>query len=327
MTGPVSVRRRRRRARVRTLYAAAALVALGGATTPPAAAAPPTQVRDVTTSVLCSGASGGRIVEVHAAASELAGSEAFARLYDAQGKRAGEGVGTSAWTDSTFRTSLQVLDDAGTPVAEASLAGSYRTNDDGERVVNRFADGNVRVVEDHTYSTLSVTDVVLELDGTMVTDLECVTSRVEGHLFFTNPAAHVRAASDLVFDGCALQNAQAPVFEGRLEELFVGFEYADAPAVTAGGVLDLSSGSWSGTFRLTNDEGPMGQVPAQATLTRVGAPVRLVDRQPRLGERLVLTPYDLVVDVDGPASPAQLRCRVIQVDSRLRHVTPGGPPR
>ena len=134
----------------RAIVAGTLALAAGTVAAAPAEAAAPTRIRDHTTSVSCQ-ALNVTLTRFLVAESDLAGTEARAQISE-DGVTLAEGQGLSDWTDTTFRASVQLEDatggDLGT-AGEAFLSGTYRATGEPVRDLNRFKDGNIRVVEDH----------------------------------------------------------------------------------------------------------------------------------------------------------------------------------
>jgi hypothetical protein len=303
------------------VLAATALGAVvAGLCAPTAAqAAAPTRIKDRTIEVSCSAVgTGGEEINFYVASSDLSGTFGAVQASTADGENLGRGEGSSDWTASSFRASVPVYDLDDSEIGSAYLSGSYRVESGGERFTSKFKDGNIRVVEDHTYTPVTVRDVTLTFPGVTMVDTTCDATQTNGSLFFTNPTAHVGRDGGLVSEDCTLVNAEAFFFEGTIDALGVGLVYADAPDYSAfSPSMDLSGGSWTGTFNAANDDGPIA-VDAQVRMEQAGEPVKLGDSGKWGSERFVITPYELVVRVDGPGAPAEVTCSMVDVDHRFR---------
>jgi hypothetical protein len=308
----------------RALAATTLGVAVAGLALPTAAtAAAPTRVTDKTLEVYCNATgSHGEDVNFYVARSEANGTFGAVQASDANGEylARGEGAGTSEWTADGFRASVEVLDVDGASLGSAYLAGAYAVTGSAERFTSKFKDGNVRVVEEHASTAVAVRRVVLTVPGIDVVDVGCDGASTAGSLFFTNPTAHVTRAGGLVVQDCRLENATDVFVEGGLDALALGFGYADAPDFSVfSPELDLSHGSWTGTFNAADDNGPV-PVAATVTLTRTGDTVRIGTSGPAGSERWTITPYELDVRVAGPVGPARVTCQLLDVDERLREM-------
>ena len=142
------------------------------------------------------------------------------------------------------------------------------------RDLNRFKDGNIRVVEDYTTSTLTVSDVVLTVNGEQLADVECVGEAVDGFLFFAAPASYVVRGGFLVHDDCDTQNMEGLALFGTMDALSL-FEYADtADSSAISGDLDLTAGPFSGEINYNDGVGPAGTVSATVSAVRNGRVIR-----------------------------------------------------
>lgn len=304
----------------RTLATTAVVAAATALSLPTAAvAAAPTRVSDRAVEVFCSATgSSGEEVSFYLGTSQLAGTMAAVQAATADGEYVGRGEGTSEWTATSFRSSVEVYDLDDRSLGSAHLSGSFAVTGQPDRYTSKFGDGNIRVVEDHTFTSLSVSDLVMTFPGLRLSDLRCDGVQTDGSLFFTNPTAHVGRDGGLVTQGCTTVNAEGFFLEGRLDALAVGLTYADAPDFSAfSPEMDLSGGSWSGTFNAADDNGPV-PVDARVTVTPSGETVRVGTSGRWGGERFVMTPYELVVQVDGPVAPATVTCQLVDVGYRFR---------
>lgn len=304
----------------------AAVLVGGTALAVPAAAyaAEPTKISDTFRSVICAGVGAEGEDLVFFVASSAEGTFAAVQAATATGEHLGDGAGTSDWTATGVRSAVEVVDDDGRPVGTATLSADLSLNDDAERVVSKFKDGNIRVVEDNTTTTYDVRNVVLTFRGAPVEVTSCDGGQTVGTLFFTNPASYVVRGGDTVVESCTLDNATGLSFEGGLEELAVTFDYADRPDVSAASPgITFTDGRWTGTFRLFTEEGPIGEVAASATLTQAGGTVQVGGPTGDGGfERFRITPYDLVITADGPQAPATITCRLLDVETAVHSVSP-----
>src|SRR5688572_31219904 len=119
--------------------AAVALVLLTLTLLPQAAnAAAPTRVSDHTESIGCEVFDGSLKVQFFVARSDLAGTQAGAKIAR-DGEWVAEGYSESDWsTPGSFRASVELLDEDGEVAHTAYLRGSYAKVGSGERVLNRF---------------------------------------------------------------------------------------------------------------------------------------------------------------------------------------------
>ena len=294
----------------------------------PAEAAAPTRIRDHTTAVSCQALEGSTLTRFRVATSDLAGTEALVQISE-DGVTLSEGQGTSDWTDTTFRASVQLEDATGGghlgTAGEAFLSGTYRTTGEPVRELNRFKDGNIRVVEDHTTSTLTVSDVVLTVNGEQVADVECVGEAVDGFLFFTAPASYVVRGGLLLSDDCDTQNMEGLDLFGTIDALNLSFEYADTADSSANsGDLDLTAGPFSGEINYNDGVGPAGTVSATVSAVRNGRVIRnFVERSDVFSERWVMTPYLLTIAAEGrEGGDASATCQVFDIDA-TRHLKTG----
>jgi hypothetical protein len=312
----------------RAIVAGTLALAAGTFAAAPAEAAAPTRIRDHTTSVSCQALNGSTLTRFLVAASDLAGTEARAQISE-DGVTLAEGQGTSDWTDTTFRASVQLEDATGGghlgTAGEAFLSGTYRATGEPVRELNRFKDGNIRVVEDHTTSTLTVSDVVLTVNGERVADVECVGEQVDGFLFFTAPASYVLRGGFLVSDDCDTQNMEGLGLFGTMDALFLSFEYADtADSSASSGEMDLTAGPFSGEISYNDGVGPAGTVSATVSAVRNGRVIRnFVERSDVFSERWVMTPYLLTIAAEGrEGADASATCQVFDIDA-TQHLKTG----
>jgi hypothetical protein len=288
----------------------AGVVALGG----PAAAAEPTQVHDAGTAVMVVAVDGDRKLEVSVEHSEIAGSFAFANLYAGPaGDSVAEGHGVSEWTDTTFRAQVDLFDDAAQPVGTVVVSGTYAVTGSGERVLQKFNDGNIHVVMDHTWTTVSA-NATASFDGADWQVVETEGAQMTGYLFVSNPATYVGSGEVVSIAEWAGDNVTEFYTDehGTLNETGLYLQYAGSPH-HASGVIDLSKRSWEGTFAVFDEQGGLiGHVAASATIT-AGDPVRFLDRARGGYERWTFTPYDVELTVDGPVAPAQVTTRLVRI--------------
>jgi Tfp pilus assembly protein FimT len=297
------------------------LAAFGAGLAVPTAAeaAAPTRVTDRAVEVACS-ATGTRGEEVnfYVGTSELAGSVGAVQAATADGEYLGRGEGSSDWTADTFRSSVEIFDSEDRSLGSAYLSGGYSAVGSAERFTSKFKDGNIRVVEDHAFTAVSVRGVTISFPGVELGPVSCDASRVTGSLFFTNPTAHIGRDGGLVVEDCTMVNAEGFFVEGSIDALGVGLGYADDPDYSAfSPAMDLSDGEWTGSFNAADDDGPV-PVDARVTLQQSGDTVTVKDSGRWGSERFVITPYRLVVRVDGPMAPAEVTCQLVDVDYRFR---------
>src|SRR5689334_11716791 len=91
----------------RLLISSALVLATGTLAAAPARADAPTKIRDHFTSVACEAVNGSTKTQFSVAQSDVAGSDAFARISE-DGATVFDGRGTSDWTDTTFRAVVQL---------------------------------------------------------------------------------------------------------------------------------------------------------------------------------------------------------------------------
>jgi hypothetical protein len=309
------------------LLVASATVAGSLSLASPAAAAEPTRVRDTSTSVQAAAADGDRRIEISVERSENAGTYASARLYGGPvGDVLGGGEGTSEWTDATFHSEVQLFDEDQRPLGTVSLAGTYAIAGPGQRQEEKLNDGNIHVVIDRTRTPVSVSNVTVSLDGHAWQLEETEGSHTTEYLFISNPATYVGSGERVVVDGWSGSNVidfHNDSEHSTLNETRFYFEYADSPH-HAGGAIDLSKRTWQGTFDLFDKNGPVGLMPATATVT-AGDPIRILDRVRGGYERWTFTPYDLELTVDGPLAPAKVTARLVRVQVAW-HTSPHAGP-
>jgi hypothetical protein len=306
----------------RLLISSALVLATGTFAASPALADAPTKIRDHFTSVACEAVNGSTKTQFSVAQSDVAGSDAFARISE-DGVTVSDGQGTSDWTDTTFRAVVQLEDRPGGghlgAAGEAFLSGAYSLSGAPVRELNRFKDGNIRVVEDHTTSALTLSDVVLTVNGETVRNVECTGVAVDGYLFFTAPASYVSRGGFLVYD-CDTNNMRDISLFGRINELFLDFQYADTADSSAHSLaMDLTAGAFAGEFGYNDGTGPAGTVPATVSAVRNGPVIRSTDRSSAGSERWVMTPYEVSITAQGrEGGDASATCQVYDVDA-TRH--------
>lgn len=306
----------------RLLIAGTVVLATGAFGAAPAHAGAPTKVRDHFTSVECKAVNGATTTNFEVAQSELAGSEAIAKISE-DGVTVSEGRGSSDWTSTTFRAVVNLEDGSGGghlgTAGEAFLSGAYSVTGTPVRDLNRFKDGNIRVVEDHTTSSLTLSDVVLTVNGAAVGNVECTGVAVDGFLFFTAPASYVSRGGFLTYD-CETKNMSDIALFGRIDELFLDFGYADTADSSAHSLeMDLIAGPFAGEFSYNDGAGPAGTVPATVSAVRNGPLIRSTDRSAAHSERWVMTPYEVRITAEGrEGEDASATCQVYDVDA-TRH--------
>ncbi len=301
--------------------AAVALMLLTLTLLPQAAnAAAPTRISDHTESIGCEVLEGSLKVQAFVARSDLAGTQAGAKIAR-DGELIAEGYAESDWSvPGSFRAAIDLRNDDGEVVHTAYLSGSYAKVGSGDRVLNRFKDGNINVVEDHTTWPLALSDIELVLDGVPLSGVDCAGDSEDGYLSYTNPASYVARGSFLAEYDCVGDNANDIFLEGPVDSIYVQFAYADSPDWSATSpVMDLTAGPFSGAFKLNDGNGPAGEIAGTASLTRNGDVKRLVTKDGVFSERWVMTPYLLEVTADGPNAPVSVTCAFYQVEA-TQHV-------
>jgi hypothetical protein len=220
----------------------------------------------------------------------------------------GSGSGTSEWTDATFRASVELLDDEGHSVGTVLVTGTYAPVGDEQREVQRFNDGNVHVVMDHSTTSLAVSDLSVSLDGAAFQVERVLGDHQTGSLFVSQPATYVGTADQVVISEPVTENVAGFSTDTDHGLSAVGFDlqYVDSPLRASGGV-DLTKPTWNGTFGLYTEEGEhVGRVAATATVTAKGRTVRFFERDRGGFDGWSYTPYQLNLAVDGPVSPARI---------------------
>ena len=312
----------------RAIVAGTLALAAGAVAAAPAEAAAPTRIRDHTTAVSCQA-----LERLHA--------HPLPRRHVGPGRHRGSGADLRGRGDAGRGAGPERLDRHDVPrlrsargrhrgghlgtAGEAFLSGTYRATGEPVRDLNRFKDGNIRVVEDHTTSTLTVSDVVLTVNGEQVADVECVGEAVDGFLFFTAPASYVVRGGFLVHDDCDTQNMEGLALFGTMDALTLSFEYADtADSSAISGDLDLTAGPFSGEINYNDGVGPAGTVSATVSAVRNGRVIRnFVERSDVFSERWVMTPYLLTIAAEGrEGGDASATCQVFDIDA-TRHLKTG----
>jgi hypothetical protein len=284
-----------------------------------ASAAAVTKISDHTESIGCEVVDGTTRTQFAVAKSDLAGTQAVARI-SRDGQTVGEGYGESDWTASTFRAALELTDEEGRVVNTAYLSGTYRAAADGDRSLNKFKDGNIHVIEDHSSAPLSVTDVTLAVDGVTLSGVDCFGESIDGSLSYSNPSSYVSRGTFNADADCKTDNAVDFALYGSPEEMWVTFGYADSGDWSASSeAMNLAAGPFAGTFNLNDGEGPAGVVPAKASLVQNGSVIRrsIDNGTTAVSERWVMTPYLLTVSADGPNAPVTASCTFYVVDATL----------
>ena len=282
-------------------------------------AAAPTKIRDHTESIGCEVESGVDRIQFAVARSALAGTQAVARISH-DGETLGEGYGESDWTDSTFRAAVEVTDDEGHVINTAYLSGTYRAAGPGERVLNKFKDGNIRVVEDHTSTPLAITDVNLVVGDVTLSGVECFGEMVDGSLFYTSPASYLSRGNFNADAECATVGMTDFSLFGTVGEMWVAFGYEGTEDWSAySDFMNLADGPFVGTFTTNDGTGPVGEVAATASLVRNGDVIRraIDNGTTAVSELWVMTPYLLEVTADGPNGPVAASCTFYTVEATL----------
>ena len=300
--------------------AAVALVLLTLTLLPQTAnAAAPTRISDHTQSIGCEVVDGTTRTQFAVARSELAGTQAIARI-SRDGQTVGEGSAESDWTASTFRAAVELTDEEGRVVNTAYLSGTYRAASAGERTLNKFKDGNIHVVEEHTSTPLTVTDVTLAVDGVNLSGVDCFGETVDGSLFYTSPASYVARGNFNADAECTTVNMTDFSLFGTVDEMWVTFGYEGTDDWSAfSDAMNLAEGPFVGTFTTNDGSGPAGEVAATASLVRNGDVIRrsIDNGTTAVSERWVMTPYLLEVTADGPNGPVSASCTFYTVEATL----------
>jgi hypothetical protein len=142
---------------------------------------------DSTAQVVCTAVSAGVEITVGVGRSDLGGTESRVQVSDAAGETIGGGQSTSAWGDDTFRAVIPVVDNNEQALSEVYFSGRYQASGPSEQTQSRFNVGNVHVVEEHTETGASVTDVVIRYRDLTFTDPDCGAWLSDGSLFFHQP--------------------------------------------------------------------------------------------------------------------------------------------
>ena len=281
-----------------------------------------TKISDRFDQIACEVVDGNREIQVALARSDSEGTDAVAHISTVDGEFISYGRGDSDWrTPGSFRASVDLLDDAGEVVVNrAYLSGSYAVAGEGHRELNRFRDGNIRVVEDHTTTPLTITDVTLVVDGVQIEGVECAGESVDGFLSFTNPHSYLY---DERFNGdgeCTTENAVDFALFGTPDALWVEFWYADSGDWSASSEeMNLLEGPFRGTFTLNDGTGPAGEVAATASLVQTGDVIRMWQDtgSDAISSRIELTPYLLEVTAEGPNAPMSASCTYFDVTRKV----------
>ena len=304
--------------------AAVALVLLTLTLLPQAAsAAAPTRITDHTESIGCEAFDGSTKLQFIVARSDLNGTQALAKIAR-DGEFVSAGSGESDWSvPGSFRASVELTNDDGEVVNSAYLRGSYSKDGPGVRTLNRFKDGNINVVEDHTTWALTLRDIELVLDGVTLGNVDCAGDSEDGYLSYTNPSSYVSRGGFFADGECVTDNALDFSFYGAVDEMYVQFGYAETDDWSASSEgMNLAEGPFAGTFRLNDGTGPAGEIAATASVVRNGDFKRLVNKDGVVSERWVMTPYLLEVTADGPNAPVSATCSFYQVEA-TQHVKVG----
>jgi hypothetical protein len=304
--------------------AAVALVLLTLTLLPQTAnAAAPTKIRDHTESIGCEVFDGSLKVQFFVARSDLAGTQAGAKIAR-DGEWVAEGYSDSDWsTPGAFRAAVDLLDAEGRTIHTAYLSGSYAKVGAGDRAADSFKDGNIRVVEDHTTWPLALSNIELVLDGVTLSGVDCAGDSEDGYLSYTNPSSYVSRGNFIADGDCVGDNANDIFIAGPVDSIYVQFWYADTVDWSVSSpVMDLTAGPFTGAFRLNDGTGPAGEVAGTASLVQNGDVKRLVNKDGVVSERWVMTPYLLTATAQGPNAPASVTCAFYQVEATL-HVKMG----
>jgi hypothetical protein len=181
-------------------------------------------------------------------------------------------------------------------------------------------------VIDRTRTPVSASNVTVTLDTQAWQIEETGGSHMTEYLFVSNPATSVGSGEQVLIDGWLGDNVidfHTDNEHSTRNRTRLYFEYADSPRHAAG-VIDLSKRTWQGTFELFDENGPVGRMPATATVA-AGDPMRFVDRVRGGYERWTITPYDLQLTVDGPFAPAEVTAQLVRIQAAW-HTSPHGGP-
>lgn len=306
-------------ARALSLLTAAVVPVLLAAS--PALAAPPTRVVDTTAQIVCEAKAGEAEVVVGVSRSDLAGTGALAEV-TVNGEYIGEGSSTSDWTSTAFRSTIPLTTRDGDPAGEISFAGSYRPASQPVTNESRFQVGNVHVVERHTETILSLSDLTLLYDGQALVPDRCDGWLTEGYLSYTNPSMRVERGSALPYDCTSTSPTGLPsVFaEGGIEELFVDVPLSSDPEISASAVIDAVPDPWTGSMRVFENSEEAGSVAATATLVKQ----RPIHRRGADGEHFRITPYDFTLHIERGSGwePVTVQCVLYDTQIKLRYPNP-----
>jgi hypothetical protein len=288
-----------------------------------ASAAAITKITDSFEQIGCEVVDGDREIQFALARSDEGGTDAVVNISTVLGDFIAYGRSESDWsTPGAFRASVELRDDPGEVVGMAYISGSYAESGAATTERNRFKDGNIHVLQEHTTTPLRVTDVTMVVLGQTMAGVDCGGESVDGFLSFTNPNSYVYSER---FNGdgvCTTENAVDFGLFGTPDALWVEFWYADSGDWSASSdLMNLLEAPFTGTFTLNDGTGPAGEVAATASLVRNGDVIRMWQDTgtEQISSRITLTPYLLEVAAEGPNAPMSASCTYYDVD-RTVHI-------
>jgi hypothetical protein len=316
-----------RNAALRTLGATMALGVLIGTTlVTPAVAAEPIRESDTTDAVAFSAVAGDRLLDINLMRSASSGTFADIALYEGpEGSSLGSGSGTSVWTDSTFAATVELRNDDADVIGTAEVTGSYAPAGAAETYVQKFKDGNARVVFEQSVTPLAVTELEVTLDGVPYVPGDVSGDHQTQSLFVSQPATLTGHSSQLSLGAYTYENADdfyADLAHG-IDEVYLFLEYADSP-LHASQQVDMSTGHWTGTFDLREEDGQaIGTVEATISLSDKGKTERFVERTHAGYAGYSYTPYSFTMIIDGPNGPATVTAEAAVLRYGI-HTSPQG---
>lgn len=141
------------------------------------------------------------------------------------------GEGVSEWSDTTFRAEVELIDDAGKPAGTLNVAGTYVSAGAGERTQQKFNDGNIHVVMDHTGTPVSASGASALFNGAAWQVDEAAGWHLTGYLFVSNPATYVGSGEVVAITEWKGENVTEFYNDerGTLTETGLYRQYADDP--------------------------------------------------------------------------------------------------
>jgi hypothetical protein len=116
--------------------------------------------------VACTAVSQGIEITVRASRSDLVGTESSVQISYPTGETIGGGGSSSDWGDGTVRAAIPVLDNDDRPTGEeVYFAAAYIATGQPQLTRDRFNVGNVHVVEEHSETSLRVSEVTVTYAG------------------------------------------------------------------------------------------------------------------------------------------------------------------